>query len=324
LIYRLASRVVFSKTTPPDVRWLCITGAIVLSAPYIFDQIFSGTTTMFYLLLTVAGFVWAGEAKAVRAGASLGAAVVLKLVPLAFVPWLLLCRRKGRGAAAFAITLAGLLVLPSIQSGWQRNIEFLRQLPGHMTSTESHEQDYRRQNQSVYAMLTRFLSPPPPPKTPDDYRAPAVNFATLETHTIWKIWLLLGIATAAVLYLWIVRETRHGRADPGAILGLLLLFMTIFNPLAWRYTYSAVGIVYLYLLHRLWQQTRRPKLVVGLIAASCVLHFAPDFLQGLSARLWGAIGLAVAVLASHEAPGNRAAAEMEPALIAQDPLPALP
>jgi hypothetical protein len=80
------------------------------------------------------------------------------------------------------------------------------------------------------------------------------------------------------------------------VLSLLLIYMTVFNPLAWRYNYVSVGIAYLYVLHALWRGVQRQRLVITIAVGSYLLHFAPDAMQALGARLWGTAALAVAVV----------------------------
>lgn len=61
------------------------------------------------------------------AGGILAAAAVLKLLPLVFLPWLLL-KRRWSAAAAFVLAGAALLVLPPVLAfGPQRTVEYQRQ-----------------------------------------------------------------------------------------------------------------------------------------------------------------------------------------------------
>lgn len=285
IAFRLAGRVVFDKTTPTQIRFWLIAGAVGLSAHYFLDEFFSGSIAIYVFVLSVAAFVWAYEGKGVAAGTALGLGIVLKIVPLAFVPWLLCCRRRWTSFTALVVTLIALTLAPALWTGWQGNIFLLRQWPVHLANTQDHEQDYRRQNQGIYAMLARFLSP----------TEHHVNIADLNSRTIKAIGLGTSAALAAAIYGWVFFDMRRGRLNAGQALSLLLLFMTVCNPLAWRYNYVAVAVPYLFVLHALWRGTRRAGTVIGLVAASYLLHWAPDAMQVLSARLWGAVALAIAV-----------------------------
>jgi hypothetical protein len=285
IMYRLAGRVVFGPQTSRRVGLALIAGAIFLSAHYITDELFSGPTAMLVVMLTVAGFVWAYEGRGVRAGFALGLGIVLKLVPLAFVPWLLCCKSRWSSLSSLVITLALLTVLPATWVEWSRNLQLLRDWPAHIAHTEIPVQNYRTKNQSVNAALTRFLTDTP-------Y---GVNVANVNKHSIQWLNLLVMVTAAIAIYSAIVRSIRRGRDDPAAALSLLLIYMTVCNPLAWRYNYVALGIPYLYVLHALWSGIHRPRLVIGLVAVSYLLHFAPEFMQALSARLWGALALTIAV-----------------------------
>lgn len=305
-VYLLAARVVFTARDPSPLRAMLIAGAVALSFHYILDELFAGTTSLLYLLMTVAAFVWAKEDKPIRAGAALGLAVCLKVVPLAFLPWLLLCRRPGKSLTSFAITLGLLAILPALWLGPSRNWALMRQWPHHLAQTEIRVQDYRVTNQSLGAMLTRLLTPMP--DLPGLYHA---NIVSLSQRTAHALWLAVSCALALAIYAWIVLQRQRRRLDAAAVLSLLLLFMTLCNPLAWRYTYIAVGIPILVVLHALAHGTRHPRLVIALLAASYVLHFAPEHLQAFGARFWGTVGLAVAVMLC-----SRAIPRSEPSIIA--------
>lgn len=289
LLYRMAARVVFDPDDPPVLRALWIGYAIILSLHYILDELFAGTTSLLYLFLTVAAFVWAKENKPNRAGASLALAVVLKVVPLAFLPWLILCPRPLRSLSSFSLTLAVLMALPALWLGPARNLELLQQWPRHLSATEVHVQELRPTNQSLNAMLTRLLTPGVP-------GIPRANVASISPRAAHAIWLATTCGLAAALYAWILRQRRRNALDAAAALSLLLLYMTLCNPLAWRYTYIATGIPLLYCLHALARGPTPRWSIVGLLAAAYLLHFAPESLQAFSARFWGAVALAAAVL----------------------------
>jgi hypothetical protein len=291
LMYRLAARVVFTPDDPVPLRAVLMAGAVLLSLHYILDELFAGTTSVLYVLSTVAAFVWAKEDKPIRSGAALALAVCVKVVPLAFLPWLALCRRPGRSLSSFAATLALLFLFPAAWIGPSRNWAMLREWPRHLARTESHVQEYRPTNQSLNAMLTRLLTP----GVPGMARA---NITSLSPRTAHALWLAITCLLGAALYAWILHQRRRNRLDAAAALSLLLLFMTLCNPLAWRYTYVAVGIPFLYVLRSLPRGLARSWLVVGLLATAYLLHFGPESLQALSARFWGTVGLAAAVLLS--------------------------
>jgi hypothetical protein len=296
IIYRLAARVVFGPEQSRRVGLVLIAGAIFLSAHYITDELFSGPTAVLVVMLTVAGFVWAYEGKGIRAGAALGLGICLKLVPLAFVPWLLCCKSRSKSLSSLIVTLALLTILPAAWVGWGRNLQLLREWPAHIAHTQMPVQDYRTKNQGVNAALTRFLT-----ATPYD-----VDFVRMDPRSIQLIDLTVVAIMGIAIYAAIGWSISRGHRDPGAALSLLLIYMTVCNPLAWRYNYIALGIPYLYVLYCLRQGSVRPRLLIGLIAASYLLHFAPEIMQMFSARLWGAGALTVAVVLCANARGSGA------------------
>lgn len=290
-IYRIASNVIFRAGEPRSLHAVLIAGAVLLSLHYIFDELFAGTTSLFYILMTVTAFVWARENKPIRAGAALGLAICLKVVPLAFVPWLVLSPRPFKSLLSLFAMLIVLALLPAIWVGPSRNWELLREWPAHLAHTESHMQEYRPTNQSLNAMLTRLL-------TPEVKGMQRSNVASLSPATAHAIWLGLSCLLGAALYGWIIFQRSRGRRDDGAALSLLLLFMTLCNPLAWRYTYVAIGVPFLYVLHALSRGMKHARMVIALVATAYLLHFAPEILQTFSARFWGAVALVAAVIVS--------------------------
>jgi hypothetical protein len=289
LLYRIAARVVFDPDDPPTLRTLLIASAILLSLHYILDELFAGTTSLLYLFLTVAAFVWAKEDKPIRAGASLALAVCLKVIPLAFLPWLVLCPRAWKSLSSFALTLALLMALPALWLGPAHNLQLLNQWPRHLSATEVHVQELRPTNQSLNAMLARLLTPGVP-------GLPRANVASISPRAAHAIWLATTCGLGAALYAWILFQRRRNALDAAAALSLLLLYMTLCNPLAWRYTYVATGIPLLFCLHALARPAAPRWTVIALLTVAYLLHFAPEPLQAFSARFWGAVALAAAVL----------------------------
>jgi hypothetical protein len=289
MTYRLASRVIFRPGNDSAAGQIAIVGGLILSSHFIFDELFSGPTANWILLAMVAAFVWAYEGRAVSAGAALAAGIFLKIVPIALGPWFLLCRRRGASIASLGVSLAAGLLLPALFVGWDRNLSLLKQWPVHLEQTQTPKQDARESNQSVYAEMTRVLSVSPYSRH--------IHVAQVDQKRIAVLWLLLSIAAACVLYGWVGWSLHRNRLDPGAALCLLLLFVTLFNPLAWRYNFVAVGIPYAYVLYRLVLRTAKLTwIIIGLLAASYVLHWLPDFAQQFGARMWGAVCLGFAVV----------------------------
>jgi hypothetical protein len=289
MTYHLAARVIFPRGDDSSAGPMAIAGALILSCPYIFDEMFSGPTANWVLLATVAAFVWAYEGRAASAGVALAAGIFLKIVPIALGPWFLLCRRPATGILSLGASLVIGLLLPALWIGWNQNLSLLREWPTHLEQTQTPKQDARESNQSVYAELTRVLSVSP--------YSEHVYVTQIDQKIIVVLWLILSTATACALYGWIGWRWYCHQLDTGAALCLLLLFITLFNPLAWRYNFVALGIPYAYVLYRLITRTaKRRRLVIGLVAASFALHWLPDAGQQFGARMWGAFCLAWAVM----------------------------
>ncbi|MGH3155712.1 MAG: glycosyltransferase 87 family protein, partial [Streptosporangiaceae bacterium] len=139
-------------------------------------------------------------------GAGIGVAAAIKLVPLIFIPYLLLCG-KIRQAVAATVTVAvtivlGFAVLPNASTKWWLTGYFLH--AGNTGNVGSLE------NQSLLAVLTRAIG--------------TVGSAT-------KVWLPLAVLTAVIGLSAAAALRRRGQPVAGwvtcAITGLLV------SPISW-------------------------------------------------------------------------------------------
>ncbi|HUZ22710.1 MAG TPA: glycosyltransferase 87 family protein [Streptosporangiaceae bacterium] len=139
-------------------------------------------------------------------GAGIGLAAGLKLVPLIFIPYLLLTRRFRQAAVAtgtFAATIAiGFVVLPGDSDEWWLHGLFLK---GGRTGFVAWEG-----NQSLRGIITRFVG---------------------SVATAAPIWLVAAALTAAVGLLCAAVLDRYGHR----MLGLLTCALTglLVSPISW-------------------------------------------------------------------------------------------
>ena len=75
----------------------------------------------------VAGLYWHARGRDVRAGALLGLAGALKIMPVLFVPYFVY-RRRFRVAAATAVATAAFSLSPILIYGWPRFIDYVRRV----------------------------------------------------------------------------------------------------------------------------------------------------------------------------------------------------
>jgi len=276
------------REVPPWVGWI----AMVLIWQYALYQLRMGQTTALWVALCAGGFLALKRARPATAGAAFAAAACVKLVPLVFLPYLILRRGGWRGILGFLLTLAILLLAPAGWVGWNGNLNLLTEWYRHLAATETPYQLYRVENASMLAQFIRGL-------TPTRYQ---INLMNLSVETASRLYLISGVVTGGMLfgYLWRSLRRTHYVGHEGVHLSLLLIYLTIFNPLAWRYNFIALIVPYAVVLWSAWEDRARRRRVIILTVAAVLLHLIPmdgwmNF-QSMGARLWGTVLLAVAVL----------------------------
>ena len=314
-IFAICRRLLPAKNSIAQA-WIAI-GAWALTDRFIMFQLGAGTNAVLYIALSLAACYSIVRGRPLTAGAALAGAVFLKLVPICLLPYFLLHRRPVAAFTSFALTSIALALLPAMWVGWDANRQMLTQWPQHLRDTETPEQNARPTNQSVYAMLSRLIGPKLvgdrliPGRNPSaitKYR-PHLYFTGSQIHTLW---LALSVITAIGLYvfLWRTRsETRlpdSTRAATHAMhFSLLLIYMTLFNPLAWRYNFIALLIPYYFILHTAVHHTTHRRTLIRMLAIAYVLTTLPlaihglpwlDIFQVYSARVWGTLIVAAAVI----------------------------
>lgn len=277
--------------------WI-VAAAVALTGRYIQNQWHAGSSATFWIAATALASLALVRERPASSGMALAIGFMWKLVPLCFLPLLALDRRRFSAVGGFVVGVAVLAFVPALWIGWDMNLAQLADWPDHLMETETPAQVWRVQNQSVYAQLARFFS-----ETPYD-----VHVLQLPLGEIRGIWLAASIAAAAALYAWIVARQRSQPAGNcnAQIVALLLIYMTLFNPLAWRYNFIALLVPYIVVLQTAVTWRERRATLLGLAIAAWLLGSLPAensgipgvvTLHALGARLWGTglLGLAVAL-----------------------------
>ncbi len=110
----------------PDRRWPCAVLSLAV-LPWFVSGITRGQASEPMVWMVVATVFWTLRGKPWRAGASLDAAILLKVFPAPLLLWLV-WRRNWRALAGAAVTLTlGGLRLPGLVRGWQHNLDDLRE-----------------------------------------------------------------------------------------------------------------------------------------------------------------------------------------------------
>ncbi len=301
VIYGVGFRILY-----PDGRWTSYRGwlalaTFVITIGYVINQFQSGQPTTCWIALCMLTYRWASQGKQRLAGVALAAAICIKVVPLCFVPHLIV-RGGKRVAASLVCGMLALLLLPAAWVGWDANAKLVGEWVINLHSTLMPSMLWEVRNQSLFAILFRFLSP----------TELGVNVANLDMATVGRIWLGLTCLLAIAMNAWFLVALRNQQPErrDAAILSLLLIFMTVCNPLAWKHNSIALVFPYYFVLDSISRSLERRRTLLALLIPSVLLmHLRVHgtgfsllyFVQICGGRFWGNVLLAVAVLVAYYA-----------------------
>jgi hypothetical protein len=281
-------------TDTDNRRPLTISWVVLLTLGHIVAQLQSGQSTSLWLMTVVAAMAFIARDAPMRAGVLLAVAVAFKCVPIVILPYALVAARPLRCASAFLAASAGLLLAPALIVGWEVNLAYLWDWPGHLKETSTLHQLTRPENQSVLAQLCRWSAV-------DPFSSPA------EIRRVTGLWLVTALSTASAVYAAILRTPGRNRTAYHA--SLLVIYMTAFNPLAWRYNFLALVIPYAYVVADILASARPSRGRIYLLASAAALNTCPlpELLAEHGARLVGLLAVTLAVLTTaYRAPADDA------------------
>jgi hypothetical protein len=266
--------------------WPIVLLAFVPMTGYLWTNLHVGQISMFLVLGCLAWVYCQRQGHRFLGGTFLAAASALKLAPLALVPYLIL-QRDRRGWAGFVAGLASLFVLPAAWVGWRGTCDLHIGWLQHTAATQVPVQIYRPGNQSLLAQLARL------PLFSNGHQCYSAQRLSQLTHA----YPLLLAGAAGFLYAWILWDRRSSGGgwrvtpdEPACLscdslhLALLLIFLTLANPRAWRCNFVALLFPCLMLAKQAWRQ--EPGYRMGLAALGIVLLACAVPTHGLGERGW--------------------------------------
>ena len=131
---------------------LCLVAVLTTFFPLLSSNLTGTMNALLLLLLTGAWAAWQRH-RDVAAGATVGIAAVVKLFPLALVPYLA-WRRHWRLLAALGVTLVGGLLLGLAVTSLDHNLSYLREMLPHLAAGTGY-----RENQSLAGLTARLCDP---------------------------------------------------------------------------------------------------------------------------------------------------------------------
>ena len=287
--------------------------AIVLVLAYVHSCAVLGQLGLLLLFLVVTTWFLVERGKEYAAGAALGLATLIKLLPAVLIVFFLLKRRWRVAGAALAVTIVLGLGLPLAGLGFEQTITQYRYFQkravhGHAARTTilaDKPAKAKYSNNALPIVLRRLLSPVNgDPSDSDPDRRLLVNFADLPREAIWWIYVGLMVVFVGVSVAVSLRGSRPWPPtdpDAGSALraqfGVWCCLMLIASPLLWTH-YLPLAYWPLALVtnrgERVDRETKRPcwlSLVTMLSWLACAL-----LLTWPAARAAGAQLLAIIVL----------------------------
>jgi glycosyl transferase family 87 len=201
VLYLLVRTLMQRLRFPATGYWFLI--PLFACAPLLIQELRNGNV-QFLVFALVAFALLSVEEKPWFASAILGFAVILKVWPLFFVPYLL-ARRQLRVAAATLLVVAVLAIAPALYFGWSGNIDLLRQWAVQEWGTGSLSNAVWYPSQSLAGVLQNYFS-----KT-DRSRWPDPNYPDVQLLSVNPVALrVLWIAVVGASYLGLLWLARNG------------------------------------------------------------------------------------------------------------------
>jgi Glycosyltransferase family 87 len=203
VLYWLARALAERIDFPGGAWWFfpfCVTAALLI------QEIRYGNAQFLIFALTAAALLLLDE-RPLLAASLLALAISLKVWPLFFVPYLAARRRLKVPflAVAFSILLA---TVPALVFGWHGNLHLLHTWAAQEFGTATRAGSIWFPSQSLRGVMTRYLSYVPEAATGGYY--PHVNFLSLSTSLIGKIWIVLDVLGYLALLLLAFRARTPG------------------------------------------------------------------------------------------------------------------
>jgi len=225
--------------------------AVGLMLPYVHSCGVLGQVGLLLLFLIVAAWFLAWRGREWMAGAVLGLATLIKLLPGLLLVFFLLKRRWRVAGAALAVAVICGLGMPLATLGWEETIAqhrgfYRRAVQEHGPRTTILRDKPRKAkytNNSLPIVLRRLLSPVNgDPSDSDPARKLLINFADLPRETIWIVYLaLLTVLTGTSIALTAARARAWPPRDAAAAatvhaqFGLWCCLVLMAAPLLWTH-----------------------------------------------------------------------------------------
>jgi hypothetical protein len=267
-----------------EERWPITLLALAPTAAYFWANVRVGQVGTLMLLACLAWAVCRRRGWPFVGGLALAAACALKLAPGLLVVYLAL-RRELRGLAGVVVGGLALFLLPAVWAGAAGTVRLHGEWIRHTAATHVAAQTFRPGNQSLLAQLARL------PAVSDGHTL----YSQDNLDTLYRLYPFLVLGLGVGLFLWIVRDAGATAALPVAErwrqenlhYALLLIFLTLAHPRAWRCNLVALLVPCLLLAEHVWR--RRAGFQVALAALVLVGLACAWPTAGVGAAGWGPV-----------------------------------
>jgi hypothetical protein len=246
---------------------------------FVFDMFDLGQPNLVLLAIMLFGFWLLQHGRPWTAGSLFALAAVIKVFPVAVLPYLVWRRQWASVASMLVFVVVLLFVVPAPVRGFQHSVSELKTWFQGMVGTSSEqgfgqrgEQNWSWINQSIIA-VTHRLTRPVNYNLDDPVKPPAyMNLLDLDFKT--ANWVVLAISIMIGLgYIAVMpprsRSTPRSNAEE---LGILFCLMTVASPLARQYYFMWLFFPMTILIHRATYDPRA-AVQVGTWAALAIAGF---------------------------------------------------
>ncbi|WP_284267374.1 glycosyltransferase family 87 protein [Bradyrhizobium iriomotense] len=311
--------------------WLeALPGFVTIS--FVFDMFDLGQPNLVLLAMMLYGFWSLQHQRCWLGGFMFALATVIKVFPVAVLPYLIWRRQWPAVVSMIAFTGILLFVVPAPIRGFQHNVTELKTWYQGMVGSSSEkgfgqreEQNWSWVNQSVIAVTHRLVRPINWNQD-DSAKKPSRTMNVINVDYKAANWIVLAVsATFGLGFLAVMppqrRRTERSDADE---LGILFCLMTVASPLARQYYFMWLFFPMTVLLHRAAFDDR-PGVRLGTwiaLAVAGILMLLSLPLFPLVLQAWGnnlaataILGVALAWHIRHppDASGSKAAAALKAA-----------
>lgn len=195
--------------------------------------------------LTMTGLLWSARGRPVQGGMLIGLAAAIKIMPLAFIPYLFY-RRQWKTALSAFFSAVAISIAPALVFGWSGFIGLV-----HTWFRVLHAGwGVGKMNQSVFAMIDRYLGHGLVP-----FAGPGEIDMAESGQLLVKVILLGSLALVALAGLWLFRGKEPPCSRASVIEWTIVFIVSVlFGTVCWK-SYLVVMLLATALFIDLWKKS---------------------------------------------------------------------